>query len=121
MATIIIPNFTTQKTMVGLNTYQYTVQSAAMHQVRIVISHHQSSNLTCSIIQTGSNNATLATVTVQPIVSPADTAQSSTILTATANCAVGDTLSFVLTSSNIDDQQLNNVKSDMDIHVGFGN
>lgn len=121
MATIIIPNFNTQKTMVGLNTYQYTIQTAGLHVAHIVISHHAPSALTCSIVQAGSVNSTLATVTVQPVTTPNTTGQSSTILTATANCAVNDTISFVVTSSAANDQQLNNVKLDMDIRRGSGN
>jgi hypothetical protein len=118
MATVIIPNFNTQKTMVGLNTYQYTIGSNNLHTARIVVSHHQTSNLTVSIVQAGSVNATLATATVQPQGSTVTDSQSSVILTTTANCQSGDTISFVLTSSASTDQQLNNIKSDMIVTVG---
>ena len=113
MATIIIPNFNTQKTMAGLNTYTYTTKSTALHQCRIVVSHHQASALTVSITQSGSVSLTLATATAIPSGSTVTEGQSSIILTATANSVSGDVISFVLTSSASDDQQLNNVKSDM--------
>lgn len=113
MATIIIPNFNTQKTMNGLNTYQYTIQTTGQHTVRMVVSHHSPSNLSASITQSGSMSLTLASVTVQPITIPNNNGMSSAILTAICNCAVSDVISFVLTSSTPNDQQLNNVKTDM--------
>lgn len=121
MATIIIPNFLTQKTMVGLNTYTYTIVNAGMHIAHIVVSHHAPSNLTCAITQAGSVNTTLTTATVQPVTNPNNTAQSSLILQATANCQPGDVISFVLTSSSANDKQLNTVKSDMIVRQGMGN
>src|ERR1700691_2285832 len=95
----IIPNFNTQKTYVGLGTFVYTIGSAGMHTARLVVSHHQSSNLTASIVQAGSVNATLRTATVQPQGSTVTECQTSLILTVTANCQPSDTISFILTSS----------------------
>lgn len=118
MATIIMPNFLTQKTMTGLNTYQTTLNIAGLHSARIIVSHHQPSNLTVSIVQAGSVNATIATLTVQPKGTAVTSGQSSSILTAMANCQPGDTISFVLTSSATDDQNLNRVKSDMIVARG---
>jgi len=119
MSTIVIPNFNTQKTMAGLNTYTYTIVNTALHTCRMMVSHHQASNLTASITQSGSVSATLATVTVQPVALPNSTGQSSVILTVVANCVSGDVISFVLTSSNANDQQLNNVKTDMIVTQGL--
>jgi hypothetical protein len=118
MATIVIPNFNTIKAVVGLNTYQYTVQSAAMHSCNIKVDHREASTLTVSIVQAGSVNATLATMTLPGSTTTAGEPQSTAVLIATANCAVGDTLSFVLTSSAAIDEQLNTVKSRLNIHVG---
>lgn len=119
MATIIIPNFNTQKTEVGLNTYTHTIATTNLHTARIELSHRSASSVTASIVQTGSNNATLATVTVQPITSPNSTTQPSAILTVRANCVAGDTISFVLTSSTAEDQQLNTIKSNMIVTQGL--
>lgn len=113
-----IPNFNTQKTMVGLNTYQYTVGSTSIHSARIKVDHHQSSNLTVSIVQAGSVNATLATATVNPSGTTTTDGQSSVVLTALANCQSGDTISFVLTSSATVDNQLNTVRSSMIVTQG---
>jgi hypothetical protein len=116
MATITIPNFLTEKVVNGLNTYQYTVGSTAMHTCRIVVDHLDSSTMTVAITQSGSVSTTLATVTLPGL--PAGSPQTSIILQACANCVSGDVLSFVLTSSNTDDQQLNTVKARLNIHVG---
>jgi hypothetical protein len=116
MATIIIPNFLTAKQMVGLNTYQYTVSAAAMHLARINVTKHVNSNLTATI---NLNGSPVATMTVQPV----DTGggQLEQTLSATMNCAVNDVITFVLTSSASSDQQLNSVKSTLNIHVGSSN
>lgn len=116
MATIVIPNFLTEKVVNGLDSYQYTTSSTAMHTCRIVVDHRDSSTMTISIVQAGSVNSTLATVTLPGV--PAGSPQPSTILRACANCVSGDTLTFVLTSSEVSDQQLNTVKARLNIHVG---
>ncbi len=118
MSLVIIPNFLTQKVVNGLNSYQYTVGSAAMHTCRIEIDHRDASILTVSIVQAGSVNATLATMTLPGGTNASGMPQTTAILKATANCQVGDTLTFVLTSSSAIDQQLNTVKSKLNIHVG---
>jgi len=113
MATINIPNFDTQKTMVGLNTYQYAVQTAGIHKCSAIVSDLQTSGLTVTISQSGSVSATIATATEVPLPQPNTTGQSSRIIEGLANCQVGDVISFTLTSSQVDDQQLNTVKLDM--------
>jgi len=116
MATIIIPNFLTQKVVDGLNTYQYTIQNAGMHLCDCKVDHDGTSQLTISIVQAGSVNATLATITL-----PGNTdgnAVSTTPLQALANCAINDTISFTLTSSAAIDNQLNTVKARLNVHQG---
>src|ERR1700726_479044 len=109
MATVIIPNFLTEKVVDGLNTYQYTVASAAVHNCRIKMDHQPSSTMTISIVKAASVNATLATVTLAAV--PDGPSQNTTILQAMANCAVNDTISFVITSSETSDKQLNTIKA----------
>jgi hypothetical protein len=118
MATIIIPNFLTEKVVDGLNSYQFTTTVAGMHTCRIVVDHRDSSTMTISIVQAGSVSATLATTTLPGI--PAGSPQPNVILQGTANCAIGDTLTFVLTSSEVSDEQLNTVKARLNIHMGLG-
>jgi hypothetical protein len=118
MATIIIPNFLTQKVVNGLNSYQYTVGSSAMHTCRIEVDHREASTMTVSIVQAGSVNATLATATLPGGSSVQGMPQGTLILQALANCVSGDTLTFVLTSSAPIDEQLNTVKARLNIHVG---
>jgi hypothetical protein len=116
MALVLIPNFNTEKVVSGLNTYQYTVQSAAVHNCRIKVDKMPPSTMTISIVQAGSHSGTLATVTLVPV--PGSDGQTSQILQAPANCQPGDTLSFVLSSSASIDEQLNTVKATLNIHIG---
>jgi hypothetical protein len=116
VATVIIPNFNTQKTVNGLNSYQYTVQSAANHTCHMVLTHRDASQITASIVQAGSVNATLDTVTLPGV--PAGSPQSSLILNTMAVCQPGDTITFVLTSSATIDNMLNTVKADLKVNVG---
>jgi hypothetical protein len=118
MATIVVPNFLTQKTYNGLNSYQYTVASAAMHTCRVEVDHREASTMTISIVQAGSVNSTLATMTLPGGTSTAGGPEATAILQALANCAIGDTLTFVLSSSAVIDEQLNTVKARLNVHVG---
>lgn len=103
--------------MNGLNSYQYTVQNAGLHNCRIEVDHRAGSTMTISIVQAGSVNATIATVTLVP---PANSLgpQNSTVLQACINAAVSDTVTFVLTSSAAIDTELNTVKSKLNVHLG---
>jgi hypothetical protein len=116
MATIIIPNFTTEKVVCGLNSYQYTVGSTAMHNCRIIVDHRDSSTMQITISQSGSRSATLASLTLPGL--PSGSPQPSTILQGTANCVTGDVITFTLTSSAASDQNTNNVKAKLNVHVG---
>ena len=118
MATVIIPNFNTQKVECGLNTYQYTIQNAGLHNCKIKVDHREASAMTISIVQAGSNNATLLTTTLAPTTSAAGSPQSSALLNTIANCQPGDTISFVLTSAAAIDNQLNTVKSRITVNLG---
>lgn len=116
MATITIPNFLTEKVVNGLNSYVYTTSSTAVHNCRIVIDHRDSSTMTVTIAQAGSQSATIATVTLPGM--PAGSPQPSTILQGPANCVSGDTITFTMTSSDPADSQLNTVKARLNVHVG---
>jgi hypothetical protein len=111
-----IPNFLTNKVVSNLDTYTYTVTTAAMHVAKVRVQKMPPSGLTITIQQNGS---TKATVTVQPIVG--STGQSSQELHVTMNCAVSDVISFVLSSSTAIDQGPNAIKATLDVHVGSGN
>lgn len=113
MATITIPNFLTAKVVDGLNTYQYTIQTAAMHICRIKVDKLPSSTMTIAIQQNGTPIASVTCVALDQ-----SDGQSSQILQVCANCALNDVISFVLTSSNPADEQLNTVKAILNIHVG---
>jgi hypothetical protein len=118
MATINIPNFLTQKVVNGLNNYQYTTTTSAMHTCRIEVNHREASTMTIAIVQAGSHNATLATITLPGGSSVQGMPQGTYILQATANCVSGDTLTFELSSSAAIDEQLNTVVAKLNIHVG---
>lgn len=118
MATIVIPNFNTQKVVDGLNSYQYTIATAGMHTCRIEVDHREASTITIAIVQAGSINSTLATMTLPGSTTASGGPQATAILQALANCAVSDTLTFTLTSSTPIDQDLNTVKARLNIHMG---
>jgi hypothetical protein len=118
MATIVIPNFLTEKVVNGLNTYTYTVGSTAMHTCRIEVDHREASTMTVSITQAGSVNTTLSTATLPGTVGSAGMPQNTFILMGLANCVSGDVISFVLTSSAAIDQNLNTVKARLKVTVG---
>ena len=83
MATITIPNFNTEKVVNGLNTYQYVVTTAAVHNCRIKVDKLPSSTMTITINQNGSPIATTTLVALDE-----SDGQSSAILMVTTNCAV---------------------------------
>jgi hypothetical protein len=116
MSTITIPNFLTPKEVVGLNTYQYTVQTAAMHVAKIQVDRRTDSAFTISINQ---NGTPINSITVSPVA--AGNPQSSQSLSATMNCAANDVIAFVLSSSAPIDQQLQGVKSFLNVHIGSSN
>jgi hypothetical protein len=116
MSTINIPNFLTAKEVNGLNTYQYTVQNAAMHVASIRMDRRSDSAFTIDIQLNGSS---ANSITVPAMIAGAP--QSSQSLSATMNCAANDVIAFVLTSSAPIDQQLQGVKAQLNVHIGSSN
>lgn len=116
MSTITIPNFLTPKEVNGLNTYQYTVVTPAMHVASIRLDRHATSAYSMAIQLNGSpvNSASVAML-------PPGSSQSSQSLSATMNCAANDVISFVLSSSAAIDQQLNTAKAILNVHIGSSN
>jgi len=117
MATIVISDFMDQKIVSGLNSYQYTIPTAGLYNCNIKVDHRESSAVTVSVVQAGSVNSTLATFTLVPS-STSGGAAPAAILNVCANCAVNDTITFVLTSSAPIDQQLNTIKSKITVRAG---
>jgi hypothetical protein len=108
MATII-PNFLTSKVVSNLDTYNYTVQTAAMHVATIQLNELPPSGVSITIEQNGSPVAASA--------APAAT-QGAISLSATMNCAVSDVISFVISSSTPSDEGLNCIKATLNVHIG---
>jgi hypothetical protein len=118
MATLIMTDFTDQKVVSGLNSYQYTIPTAQIYKCRITVDHREASTITVSIVQAGSVNATLATITLPGSPANLGLPQGTAILQTAANCAVNDTITFSITSSDAIDQQLNTIKSRLICTVG---
>lgn len=116
MATITIPNFLTPKVVNGLNTYQYTAKSAAMHVASIRIERHADSAYSIAIQLNGTpvNSVSVAAL-------PSGSPQSSQSLSATMNCAINDVISFVISSTATIDKQLNASKAILNVHIGSSN
>jgi hypothetical protein len=111
MATTI-PNFLTPKVITNLDTYNYTVLSAAMHVASIQLTEIPASGISILIKQNGTTVATAP--------APSST-QLAITLKVTMNCAINDVISFVLSSSTPSDQNLNAIKAILNVHVGSGN
>lgn len=116
MATIIIPRFESEKTEIGLNTYQYTILTAGDHVARMRVSRHPSSTLTMQILLNGSP---VKSMTLTPVAVGGGQIEQSLI--ADIICAVNDTVAFALSSSNPTDLQLNTIKSSLSLYRGSGN
>lgn len=109
MATVTLSNFIAEKVVNGLNTYQYTVATAAVHVAKIRVPVTPPSGLSIVINQNGSP---IATATVPAAL------QTHMELTASINCAVNDIITWVLTSSTASDEQLNTIQAILNLHVG---
>lgn len=116
MATINIPNFLTEKVVDGLNSYTYTIQSAGVHNCRIIVDHRNASTMQVAISQSGSVSAVVGIITLTAV--PEGGPQNTVILQGTANCAVGDVITFVLSSTTPDDLGLNTMKARLNVHLG---
>jgi hypothetical protein len=110
--TILTSPLLSSKPICNLDTYQYTVQSAAMHLVAVTINEIPSSGITVVIERNGSPVASTSV--------PA-AAQSVINLSDTLNCAVNDTISVVVSSSVPSDQVQQSFKGLIRIEVGQSN
>lgn len=107
-----IPNFLTPKVICGLDTYNYTIVNAGMHVASINLTEQPPSGMSILIQQNGSTKASFS--------APA-ASQNHIDLKVTMNCAANDIISFVLSSSNAGDQQLNSIKGILIVHQGSSN
>lgn len=93
MATVIIPDFNSEKVVDGLNAYQYTIKEAGMHVCRIRVSHLPTTGISISINQNSVSRAAVTLASRQQ-----DSSQSNDVLMVTINCAINDVIEFALTS-----------------------
>jgi len=114
MATVI-PEFSSTQVISNLDTYTYTVKSAAVHYASAQLEAlNLPSSLALTISQSGSRSASVS--------SPAMAAGQSVLdLSASFNCAAGDVISFVISSSAASDQAINSIKGILNIHIGSSN
>jgi hypothetical protein len=107
-----ITNLISSKVISNLDTYIYTVQTAAMHVASIAINELPPSGITVTIEQNGSPVAATSTPAAQ---------QQVINLSATMNCAVNDTISIIVASSSPSDQGPQRFKGILNIHIGSSN
>lgn len=112
MAQTLILNGAQTAVINALDTYNYTVKTAAVHYASIQMSVIPASGLSILIKQ---NSSTIASFS-----SPAPM-QNVIDLACNINAAVSDVISFVISSSSPIDQQLNTIKGIINIHVGSNN
>ena len=91
----------------GLNTYTYTVPAAGIYQFSCQSTVVPPSGLSIVINKNGSPVATSAT--------PGATQNFISIAAVNVKCAASDVITFVLTSAQAIDSQLQNVKSIVNI------
>lgn len=90
--------------VVGLGTYTHTCANTGIYNIAVQSSEIPTSSLAISIAQTGSVSHSVSSV--------APTDQQSTLnLQTRFQCAAGDLITIVLSSSAGIDKQLNNVKT----------
>ena len=111
MATTI-NNLISSKIISNLDTYTYTVQNAAMHVASLGINELPPSGITITLQQNGSTVAST---------SAPNAAQQIVQLSRTLNCAVNDTISFIVASSTPTDQGPQAFKGILNIHIGSSN
>ena len=109
MSTTLANFLAGSQTVCGLGTFQIAAGSTATHNVSCRVSEVPPSGITIQIKQNASVIATLS--------SPGAT-QNPLVLSAVIAATSGDTLSWVLTSSSATDNQLNTVKSTLNVHIG---
>lgn len=112
MSTIITSPLLSSKVISNLDTYFYTVQSAAVHVATLAINAKPPSGITIGIQKNG--------VTVASDSIPAGQQQSIN-LSASMNCAVNDLITFIVASSTPSDQGPQAFKGILNIHIGSSN
>jgi hypothetical protein len=110
MATTIT-SFSHQYQINALDAYNYTIQTAGVHIVKVRISDVTTpAGITVVIKQ---NGTTLATASA-----PAAQSGKPITLNVLANCAVNDVMSVVVTSTTASDSAPNQIRGTINIHVG---
>lgn len=109
MATTIV-GISRSKILTNLDTYNHTTGSAQQYGIAVSIMERPPSGL---IITIQNNGVTQATTTVAPA-----TGQQVVELFALINCAQGDVLSVILSSSAVIDTRLNHFKATLRIAAG---
>lgn len=112
MATTLILNGAQSQVINQLDTYNYTVKTAAIHVASITLTTQPASGVSIII---KNNSSTVATFS-------APSADETTInLSASIATAVNDVIGFVITSSTAIDKGGNSIKGIINIHVGSSN
>lgn len=92
-----------------LDTYNHTAMLNSMYMVSISLSELPPSGMSIVIQQ---NAVTKASVS-SPAIS-----QNHMDLQIVLNCAINDVISVILSSSNVNDKQLNSIRGTLNIHTG---
>lgn len=108
MATIIT-GIESSKVLSNLDTYNHTTKAAGMYQVSVSVSEQPPSGMSIVIQQNGSQKAASA--------APA-ASQGVVMLSVPLNCALGDVISVILSSSVASDKAINQIKGILNIHQG---
>jgi hypothetical protein len=104
-------NINTSSASSGLSTDTFKVAVAGMYYLSAQTTVIQPSALVITLSQTGSTSASLATPATSPV-------QESVSINKTFNCAIGDILSVVVTSSAPIDQPPNLIKTIINLRQG---
>lgn len=95
----------------GLGTYTHTAANNGMYYASARSTVNPTSGLILTLAQTGSTSVSVNSP------APSDS-QTNIVLSTWFNCAIGDVITITLASSTAIDNQLNTVKSILDIHYG---
>jgi hypothetical protein len=93
----------------NLDTYQYTTQLASLYTVSMQLNEIPPSGVSIVINQNGTPMATSL---------PPSAVQSHIELSVLLNCAIGDVLTVVVSSSSLSDTGPNAIKALLNIRVG---
>jgi hypothetical protein len=104
----IIPNFNHEYVFSNLDTYQYTIQSTNLHTVSVKMNDKVLlNNLSVIIKQNGTTKATSSVTAGNP---------NELNLSVLLNCASGDTIQVVVSSSDPLDSAPNRIKGFININ-----